>query len=102
MSKLYYTAPTDEQFAELKSAATDIWRSYDNTYGYADEKVDGIKDLENIRDNFMYMVAMFDMNNQQKLASMLSEETRKAVADRIRDGGSPDIYNVFLKKGGEK
>jgi len=49
MSKLYYTAPTNEIFEEVKAKAIEIWQTYDNTYGYADEKVNKIKDLENVR-----------------------------------------------------
>lgn len=96
MSKLYYTPPTQDQFDELKERAIGIWNTYDNTYGYVDEKVNLIKDIQNVRDNFMYIVAMFDSSNQMTLSSVLSKETRKAVADRIRDGGSPDSFNMFL------
>lgn len=96
MSKLYYTPPTDKQFKELKTKAIEIWKTYDNQHGYVDEKVNRIKDIKNVGDNFMYIVAMFDSTNQSILSSKLSVETRKAVADRIKDGGSPDNYNVFL------
>ena len=82
-NNLYYQAPNDEQFTELKEKAIQIWRTYDNEYGYADEKVNAIQNVQNIRDNFMYMVAMFDENNQAILASMLSEETRKAARERM-------------------
>lgn len=93
---LYYEAPTDEVFAEVKAEAIKIWKTYDNTYGYVDEKVDKIKDLQNIRDNFMYMVAMFDMPNQIKLAMALSDEAKDAVSDRMEAGGQPAIYNPFM------
>lgn len=96
MSKLYYTPPTDEQFDELKEKAIEIWNTYDNTYGYVDEKVGRIKDIKNVGDNFMYMVAMFDINNQAILASKLSDETRQAVSERMIDGGNPSEFNPFL------
>lgn len=96
MSDLYYTPPKEEQFNELKEKAIEIWKTYDNTYGYTDEKIGRIKDLENVGDNFMYMVAMFDVTNQSILAGKLSGETRKAVADRIKDGGTPNERNHFL------
>lgn len=88
MSKLYYTPPNDEHFEELKSKAIEIWETYDNTYGYVDEKVGRIKDIKNIEDNFMYMVAMFDPINQRKLADKLGDDTRLAVMVRMIDGGS--------------
>lgn len=96
MSELYYTPPTDTQFAELKEKAIEIWKTYDDTYGYASEKINRIKDIPNISDNFMMMVAMFDSNNQARLAIKLSPETRGAVAERLSAGGQPDFLNPFL------
>lgn len=96
MTKLYYTPPIEGLFNELKEKAIEIWNTYDNDYGYVDEKVNKIKDLKNIGDNFMYMVSMFDISNQSRLSSKLSPETRKAVSDRIKSGGLPDTYNMFL------
>ena len=95
MENLYYIAPPDEQFEELKDKAIEIWKEYDDTYGYATEKIESIKDMKNIKDNFMYMVAMFDIQNQMKLAQKLSLETRVAVKDRMIAGGSPEIFIVF-------
>lgn len=43
----------------------------------------------------MYIVAMFDINNQSRLARSLSEKTRKEISNRIINGGSPPEYNVF-------
>jgi hypothetical protein len=96
MSKLYYTPPLQKLFDEVKNKCMEVWNTYDDTYGYASEKIGRIKDLKNVSDNFMYMVAMFDMDNQKRLAKLLSEEAKKAIAERIKSGGTPDIYNVFL------
>ncbi len=96
MTKLYYTPPTDEQFNELKEKAIEIWSTMGDEPSYSQEKIGRIKDIANVEDNFMYTVAMLDQNNQRKLASKLSDETRGAVAERIKDGGSPDYHNVFL------
>ena len=95
---LYYTPPTGEQFNELKEKAIELWKQIDtdnDKYGYATEKINRIKDIVNIQDNFMYMVAMFDINNQEKLAEKLSPDTRKAVRDRMIEGGSPEQYIKF-------
>ena len=80
--ELYYEAPSDEIFQEVKKEAIKIWETYDDTYGYATEKIDRIKDLENIRDNFMYLWAMLDNNNQVKLFANISEEARDAFVER--------------------
>jgi len=98
MTELYYQAPPGKQFEELKKKAIEVWQEFDDTYGYATKKIDQIKNLKNIGDNFMSMVAVFDVFNQLKLARKLTPKTRKAVADRIKDGGTPDIYNVFIAK----
>ena len=95
MSKLYYTPPTDEQFNELKEKAIEIWSGYDNEYGYVTEKIDRIKDVNNVGDNFLYIVAMFDQFNQERLAEKLSDETRIAIRERMRDGGYPEYLIAF-------
>lgn len=83
---LYYTAPHDELFNDLKSASIALWKTYDNTYGYADEKINQIKDLENIKDNFMYMFAMFDVHNQWRILNAVLEETAEALLLRLPAG----------------
>ena len=95
MTKLYYTPPTDEQFNELKEKAIEIWSVMGDEPSYSQEKIGRIKDILNVQDNFMYMVAMFDHNNQGKLAAKLTDETRKAVRDRMVDGGQPEYLIPF-------
>jgi hypothetical protein len=88
-AKLYYTAPSDEIFEEIKAAATQIWSGYEDPY--KTEKLNRIKDIGNVSDNAMYLVAMFDRPNQGKLASLLSQEACDAIRERWVDGGgSPD------------
>jgi len=79
--KDYYTAPSQEVFDDIKLNAMKIWLDYDDTYGYATEKCDRIKNLENISDNAWTIVAMFDSNNQAKLLSMVKPETAKLIID---------------------
>lgn len=94
MSNLYYIAPDQDIFEEVKSKCMEIWDTYDDEYGYASEKKNEI-DVENVSDNFMYMIAMFDSQNQRKLSSMLSEESKKQIRDRMLDGGTPVEYIYF-------
>ncbi len=72
----YYTAPPDPIFEDIKVKATGIWSTYDDTYGYATEKISRIKPLKNIRDNALYMVAMFDGSNKQQLLDSLEEDSK--------------------------
>src|SRR5437773_9966131 len=95
MTDLYYIAPTNKQFEEVKQKAIEIWQTYDNTYGYVDEKVNRIKDLKNIQDNVMSIIAMFDIRNQQILSLMLTDEIKKVINDRMIAGGTPQEYNPF-------
>ena len=97
-AKLYYTAPSDEMFNELKQKAMELWKEVDSdndAYGYATEKINRIKDIQNVEDNFMYMVAMFDQDNQALLADKLTAETRIAVRERMIDGGNPEFMIPF-------
>ncbi len=86
--RLYYTPPDDDQFDDMKLACARLWYQIADHIGYAHEKVERIINLQNIRDNFMYMLAMFDMNNQRKIAERLSADTLESVNERLLDGGS--------------
>jgi hypothetical protein len=77
----YYTAPDQEVFDEIKAKAIEIWKGYDDTYGYATGKINAIKDIENVQDNAWYIVAMFDCYNQSKLITSCSERTAKLIQD---------------------
>lgn len=67
--------PSNEIFQEMKQVANDIWNTYDNQYGYVDEKVSRINSIENIQDNAMVMYRMFDWMNQRKFRDMVSTDT---------------------------
>ena len=86
---------TEDSFQEVKEGAIQIWRTYDDTHGYATEKINRIKDLQNIQDNGMYIVAMFDMDNQRKLSGMLSSEAKKEIRDRLIAGGASEYSVMF-------
>lgn len=96
MKGLYYTAPSVAFFNEMKAACTEVWKGMDNTYGYVDEKLARIKDIQNIEDNFMYMLAMFDQDNQRKVISQLSPATKDAVRERMIDGGNSEVTLILM------
>lgn len=83
MQELYYIPPEDKIFNEVKEEAIKIWQSYDDTYGYASGKIGRIKDIENIQDNFMYIVAMFHPLTQKKLIKSISIEAQQAIKERL-------------------
>jgi hypothetical protein len=67
-------APTQQIFNEMRTVASEIWNTYDNTYGYATQKLSYVNSIENIEDNAMVFYRMFDYINQQKMKSLLSQE----------------------------
>lgn len=85
--KEYYTAPAEEVFDDIKRASMKLWKIVDtdnDKFGYATEKINRIKDLENIQDNYAYIVAMFDSDNRLALLSMLElEESRDLLLKLI-------------------
>lgn len=72
-------APSDEIFDEVKRAAIELWKTYDDTFKYATQKVDRIKDVENYSDNFAYIIGMFDPENQRKLMMLVSKEAQREI-----------------------
>lgn len=79
----YYTAPTQTIFDDIKQAAIELWKTYDNRFGYVTEKVDRIKDLQNVTDNWAYMVSMFDHINQSKLIARLELQESKDLVTKL-------------------
>jgi len=84
--KQYYTAPNDEVFDDIKQAAMKVWKEVDSDndkYGYATGKINRIKDLENIQDNYAYIVAMFDHENRQLLIDKLELLESKQLVKKL-------------------
>lgn len=81
--ELYYTAPKDSTFENVKQEAIKIRETYDNEFWYATKKIDRIKDVENYKDNVMFIVAMFDSNNQRTLLNNISEEAKEEILLRM-------------------
>ncbi len=80
---LYYTPPSNEIFEEMKELAISIWSTYDDTYGYASEKINRGISLQNVSDNFMYIFSMFDGINRRKLLEGASKELREEANTRL-------------------
>lgn len=70
---------SDEVFDELKAKSIEIWKTYDNTYGYVDEKMSMIEPIKNIKDNWITFVGMFDIHNQKKLYDALGPAGQEAM-----------------------
>lgn len=94
MSDLYYTPPRKEVISEVKEKSIKLWQdNYNDDYGYVTEKVERI--INTAPEQFMSIIAMFDYNNQVKLSSVLSEESKKEIRDRYFDGGGDGSFFPF-------
>ncbi len=71
--------PTQEIFDEMKSIASDIWNTYDNSYGYVDEKMERINSFDNIQDNAMVFYRMFDGYNKKTFKDKASPQVLKYI-----------------------
>jgi hypothetical protein len=71
--------PSIEIFNDMKQAATQVWGTYDNEYGYVDEKLNYVNGLNNIQDNAMVFYRMFDWENQRKFKQLVNEETLEYI-----------------------
>lgn len=84
----YYVEPSDEDFLDLKYCAIKLWYGIANDPLYAKEKADQVEKMQNISDNFMYIVAMFSSNNQLLLSLKLQPSTKEAIKKRLIAGGA--------------
>jgi prolyl oligopeptidase PreP (S9A serine peptidase family) len=75
--------PSDKIFNEMKQAATQIWNTYDNQFGYVDEKMSRVNNIDNIQDNAMVFYRMFDMSNQTKFRGLVSVETLNYISKNL-------------------
>lgn len=92
--KLYYIAPDDAIFEEMKKCAIKVWGKYSDEFGYRSSKVKRIENLENIRDNFMYIFAMFDIRNQLEILKIASEELQEEIHARLSLHESNYLFNL--------
>jgi len=83
MNKYFDIVPANKVFNEVVEKSIEIWRGYDDTHGYATERINAIKSLKNVRDNVMHIIEMFDWSNQQKLVDKLTPTTKDEIRKRL-------------------
>lgn len=93
--QLYYQSPEDHVFEEVKNACLHIWDGYDDTYGYATGKKQRVEGIENVKDNMMYMIGMFDLENIEKLSEMLTPETNQIIKEKLLSVDNRYIASLF-------
>lgn len=88
---------SDKLFNELKDKAIEIWQGYDDTYGYASEKIARVQEIPNVADNYGGIIGMFDHTNQRKLYNLVSDESKKLIDDWV--GGLDRIEKMAKELG---
>lgn len=73
---LYHTAPSDEMFNEIKTAAIRLLKKQDQP-----SKIETIEALKNINQNYMKIIETFDGTHQ----IILLTKIRRATAQRVME-----------------
>ena len=97
-NELYYVPPTQKAFDEIKQKAIDIWKTYDDTFGYASEKIARVNRIENIENNYSVILAMFDSSNQFKHWMELTNGTRDEIRERLPDYMNMEFYSLPYRR----
>jgi hypothetical protein len=81
-SKLWYKAPSDVIFNEMKTAFLQVWSKYAIEW-LKNDTVETAKNLTNIRDNYTWFFTKCDWINQNEFIWLLKKEARKYILKRI-------------------
>ena len=73
---LWYNPPEHYILSDMYNCARDVWLTYDDTYGYASEKIAYLGHMKDNPRDWMLCWTMFDDNNQNKFASLLLPESK--------------------------
>lgn len=87
----FYETPSQEIFDDIAVQSGRLWMTrYTDEYGYVTEKIDRIAEISNFKDNWGSIFGMFDHQNQAILLTMLEEESKAFILDRVSNqwGGS--------------
>lgn len=82
----------DKLFNELRQGAIDVWSKFDDTYGYATDKIETVTKITNYRDNYGMLIGMMDVSNQRKLYNRVSPEAQALIDEWV--GGLSRVERV--------
>ena len=88
---------SDKLFNELKDGAIKIWQTYDDTHGYASEKIARVNSITNVQDNYGAFIGMFDHVNQRRLYNSVSKESQALIDGWV--GGLDRIEKMAKEMG---
>jgi hypothetical protein len=78
---------TDEVFNEVKNICTKIWNTYDNSFGYVDEKMEVVNSCEKNWTGVILMIRMFHFLIQRQIFNNLSPEANESIKLEMYDRG---------------
>lgn len=76
---------TDEIFNEIKGKVIRVWDTYDNQFGYVDEKLEIINNLPQKWDSVIQMFRMFHHNIRCLIIKSLTEDTKISLRSELSD-----------------
>lgn len=79
----YYLPPDQDVFDDIKQACIKVWSQYDDSYNYATEKINRIKNLANVQGNAWHMIGMLDIFNQKKVLQFVNEKTALKIEEMM-------------------
>lgn len=91
-----YLPPRQKVFNEIKKACVDMWNTFDNTYGYVDEKLFMVEQIHNVGGDVMFLLNMFHPSLRAFIISTLSPEAKDYINyyNKINEEGlDPERYN---------
>ena len=82
---------TDEIFNDVKNKIINVWNTYDNQFGYVDEKIETINSLPQEWDSVIRMFRMFHVLLRDEIIKTLNEETTTSLKLELSDRKWGDI-----------
>lgn len=95
--KLYYTAPEDYIFEELKQEVISLRIEIDPEFHH--EKTTALERIQNVRDNFMYIFGTLDMRNQLKIFKRISKKCQEEINKRLPTNYWEESFSIMAQFG---
>jgi hypothetical protein len=74
-----FRPPRQIIFDEIKGACIDMWNTYDNTWGFVDEKLALVEQIHNHGGDVMLLLNMFNPNMKEFIIKNLSPDAKDYI-----------------------
>jgi hypothetical protein len=82
---IYRPKLTNEIFNEIRGKVISEWNTYDNQFGYVDEKLEVVNNLPQEWDSVIQMFRMFHHNVRCLIIKSLTEDTKTSFRTELSD-----------------